>query len=24
VIGIQSASGYGEGRPLHSSWRSGS
>ena len=23
VIGIQSASGYGEGRPLHTSWRSG-
>lgn len=23
VVGIQSASGYGEGRPLHSSWRSG-
>jgi IMP dehydrogenase len=23
VIGIQSASGYGEGRPLHSSWRTG-
>ena len=24
VVGIQSASGYSEGRPLHSSWRSGS
>jgi len=24
VVGIQSASGYGEGRPLHTSWRSGS
>ena len=24
VVGIQSASGFGEGRPLHSSWRSGS
>lgn len=24
LVGIQSASGFGEGRPLHSSWRSGS
>ncbi len=24
VVGVQSASGYGEGRPLHTSWRSGS